>query len=345
MKAGTKNIIYSFGGFDMIKIGTRVSPDWLSRPKDLQFLKQIGVDVVDITLDICPGYKESGGRMSKEGVEQLVEALDKWGLKVERANSVNAYTRKTFLGEEGSDEEIDNLIANVEICGEYGFPVFGVQCFQATQIAKVGEHMHQWVEGRAGYKHLKVDLRDALDLPHAEGAPTHEELWERTLKIFEAVVPTAERSGTKIAMHGNDPPVPSIYGVPQILHDFKSFDRLFSEVPSPNSGMTFCVGTRYESGQDVFEGIRHFGEQGKIFHVHFRNVVGTIPENKGYAEVIPDDGDMNMFHVVRTLHEVGYDGAIDYDHIMKLATDGPEGREYMAFCVGQMKGFLQALAG
>ena len=47
----------------------------------------------------------------------------------------------------------------------------------------------------------------------------------------------------------------------------------------------------------------------------------------------------------RALHAIGYEGAIDYDHIMKLATDGPEGREYMAFCVGQMKGFLQALAG
>ena len=106
--------------------------------------------------------------------------------------------------------------------------------------------------------------------------------------------------------------------------------------------MTFCVGTRYESGEDVFEGIRRFGGQGRIFHVHFRNVRGTIPDTGGYEEVSPDLGDMNMFHVVRALHEAGFEGAIDYDHIMKLAGD-EEGRAYIALCVGQMHGFLQAL--
>ena len=83
------------------------------------------------------------------------------------------------------------------------------------------------------------------------------------------------------------------------------------------------VGTRYESGQNVFEGIRRFGEQNRLFHVHFRNVVGTIPENKGYMEVIPDAGDMNMYDVAKALYDVGYEGCIDYDHIMRLSTDGP----------------------
>ena len=53
----------------MMKIGTRISPDWLNRPNDLAFLKQIGVDCVDITLDICPGYSEAGGRANHEGLE------------------------------------------------------------------------------------------------------------------------------------------------------------------------------------------------------------------------------------------------------------------------------------
>ena len=39
----------------MIRIGTRISPDWLERPDDLKFLKQIGVDYVDITLDMVDG--------------------------------------------------------------------------------------------------------------------------------------------------------------------------------------------------------------------------------------------------------------------------------------------------
>ena len=58
--------------------------------------------------------------------------------------------------------------------------------------------------------------------------------------------------------------------------------------------------------------------------------------------MIPDLGDLNMFRVVRALHDAGFDGAIDYDHIMELSGDA-EGRAYIAFCVGQMHGFLQAL--
>ena len=86
-----------------------------------------------------------------------------------------------------------------------------------------------------------------------------------------------EGSKTRIAMHGNDPPLYQYLGSPQILCRFADFDRLFAEVPSKHNGITFCVGTRYESGEDVFAGIRHFGSQGKLFHVHFRNVRGTLP--------------------------------------------------------------------
>ena len=43
----------------MMRIGTRISADWIDRPNDLQFLKQIGVDYVDIVLDMVPGYKDS----------------------------------------------------------------------------------------------------------------------------------------------------------------------------------------------------------------------------------------------------------------------------------------------
>ncbi len=327
----------------MMRIGTRIDPDWLDRPEDLSFLKQIGVDCVDITLDICPGFTESGGRANREGLEQVAEAIDRAGLKIERANALNLFMKAIYLDQPGAERELDHLVHNVELCGEFKFPVVGVQCFQASQFTEFPESFYHWVEGRGGYRHLKVDLSDALEGPPPPGAPTYEELWERTLRVYRTIVPAAERAGVKIAMHGNDPPVPSLYGVPQILYNFDALDRLLSEVPSPYSGLTFCVGTRYESGEDIYEGIRRFGGQGKIFHVHFRNVRGTIPANRSYEEVIPDAGDVDMARVAAALRDVGYDGVLDYDHIMKLGTDGPEGREYIAYCVGHTRGILQAL--
>ena len=52
----------------MMRIGTRVSPDWLDSPEDLRFLTQIGVDAVDITMDMVPGYIETGGAASRDGM-------------------------------------------------------------------------------------------------------------------------------------------------------------------------------------------------------------------------------------------------------------------------------------
>ncbi|MEC9293146.1 MAG: mannonate dehydratase, partial [Chloroflexota bacterium] len=138
-----------------------------------------------------------------------------------------------------------------------------------------------------------------------------------------------------------DPPVPKINGVPQVLYNFDAFEKLFSEVPSKNNCMTFCVGTRYESGEDIFEGIRRFGD--KIIHVHFRNVKGTIPVNGEYEEVMPDEGDLSMYRVAKALHDVHYQGVIDYDHLNRISTDSPQGREYMAYCVGHMRGILQSI--
>ena len=39
-----------------IRIGTRISKDWLNSPEDLKFLKQIGIDYASIVLDMVDGY-------------------------------------------------------------------------------------------------------------------------------------------------------------------------------------------------------------------------------------------------------------------------------------------------
>ena len=144
-------------------------------------------------------------------------------------------------------------------------------------------------------------------------------------------------------MHGNDPPLYDYLGNPQILCRFADFDRLFTEVPSEHNGITFCVGTRYESGEDVLAGIRHFGRQRKLFHVHFRNVRGTLSANRGYAEVFVDEGDLDMANVLRALSDVGYDGVIDFDHPMSITGDGPLPKPYISFAVGYMRGLLHGL--
>jgi mannonate dehydratase len=62
-----------------------------------------------------------------------------------------------------------------------------------------------------------------------------------------------------------------------------------------------------------------------------------------YEEVFLDEGDLDMRKVAQTLKDVGFDGAIDYDHVMKLTADQPAGRAYIAYCVGYMRAILQSL--
>ncbi len=325
----------------MMRIGTRISADWIDRPDDLRFIKQIGVDYVDIVLDMVPGFDGAGGRANRAGLEEVMSKLDDAGLKIERANTSGPDYINAFLGRPGGDREIENLQVNAELCGELGIPLFGIQCFQAATLHPFRDQLHSWVKGRGGYEHHKMRVKELHEMPLRDDAPTHEQVWEGTLNIYRCVMPIADRYNMKVGMHGNDPPVSKLNGVPQVMYDFDAFHRLFSEVPSPNNCMTFCVGTRYESGQDVFEGIKRFGD--KIAHVHFRNVRGTIPANGEYEEVMPDEGDLSMFRVAKALHDVGYEGVIDYDHINRITTDSPQGREYMAFCVGHMRGLLESL--
>ncbi len=328
----------------MIRIGARISPKWLEQPDDLALLRSIGVEFVDVEFGIFPGYDGSGGAPDRSAMGSVVDLLRGHGLRIERANYAKTEIAPHYLGRPDSGRVLDNLCRAVDLCGEFEIPVMGIQCFDAMVMLGhfVGEH--SWVPGRGGYRHLHIDVeRDLADSAPPADTPTRDELWSRTVDLYGAVLPEAESAGVKVATHGSDPPIATAAGIPQMLTSFADFDRLFTEAPSPNNGITFCVGTRYESGEDVFEGIRRFGSQGRIFHVHFRNVRGTIPAERAYSEVAPDEGDLNMLEVARALDAAGYDGVIDYDHVMKLPGDSPGGRDYIAFCIGHMQGLLAGI--
>jgi mannonate dehydratase len=328
-----------------IRIGTRISPAWLKseHDNDLRFLKQIGVDYVDITLDMVKGYAETGS-FTKAALQEFLDRLAVVGLRVERANSLGPFYLNAHLGRANGQREIDNLKQIGELLAQAEIPVYGIQACQATQHLRAARAGWSREQGRGGYSYPVFDqAKSQTPAPRPEYQVTADQLWKGLLNIYRQVLPVLEGSKTRLAMHGNDPPLPVHLGNPQILCRFADFDRLFAEVPSAHNGMTFCVGTRYESGQDVFEGIRHFGRQGKLFHVHFRNVRGTLPAQGRYAEVFVDDGDLDMAAVLRALHAVEYDGVIDYDHPVGISGDGPLAKQYIAYVVGYMKGLLHLL--
>lgn len=328
-----------------IRIGCRFDDRWLhsAGDVDLQFFKQIGVDYADINLHVVPGYLEHG-IFTKQALRSTIERLRAVGLKIERANTRAIHYMNAHLNRPEGQKEIDNLKRIGEMLADAEIPVFGVQACNANLHVDTSRAGWTTTQGRGGYTYHSFDVaRSRAEAPKAKYSVTSDQLWKGLLNIYRQVMPTVEGSKTVIAMHGNDPPLYQHLGLPQIICRFADFDRLFDEVPSQHSGITFCVGTRYESGEDVLAGIRHFAERGKLFHVHFRNVKETLPVQKGYSEVAVDEGDMDMAQVLQTLNEVGYEGVIDYDHPMHIVGDEPLPKQYIAFAVGYMRGLLQSL--
>ena len=67
--------------------------------------------------------------------------------------------------------------------------------------------------------------------------------------------------------------------------------------------------------------INNYGRKGRIFTVHMRNVRGSLATAGAFEETLLDDGDMNVFKLLKELKKVGFSGCINADHIPQLEGD------------------------
>ena len=169
---------------------------------------------------------------------------------------------------------------------------------------------------------LSFDYGKIKDLPPLpeEGAHPIDEMWNNVTYFLKAVVPVAKESNVRLALHPNDPPAPISRGSGQIMGSVEGWKRLVDIVPSPYSGITFDCGVTREMGQDPVEVCRYFGRKDCINHVHFRNVRMKVPREK-YTEVFPDEGEVNMFAVMKELLRLKYPRLIFPEHPRGLDAD------------------------
>ena len=301
----------------------------------LRFAAQVGADGFDIHDHLnIPGVAERG-YADADGVRALLARLRGWGLGVYRVAPPTP--ERYLLGQPGGDEEVDHLCRTLEALGAAGVPFMSMPLHLGVNPGYRGAVTRAH---RGGYRMHGFELA-AMRASLAERPPELdvdvEAHFERSVRLYERLLPIAERSDIRLILHPSDPPLPEAEFSP------RRWPRLLDAVPSERVGLLYCVGTRYESGVDIHTDIRAFGRRGKLFHVHFRNVRGTIPTTGGYEEVAVGDGDMNMAAVVRSLRAAGYDGGLQIDHLP--AYDGDTGFQGMAsaYAVGYLKALLAAL--
>lgn len=223
----------------------------------------------------------------------------------------------TIYGRPGRDEEIDKVRQSIRAAGRAGLPVIEYNFYAHRAVEGYYEE-----QGRAGTGYTAFDydrMKDLPPLPH-EGVHSLEEMWSNITYFLKAVVPVAVESGVRLALHPNDPPAPLSRGSGQIMATLAGWKRLVDIVPSPANGITYDCGVTRELGEDPVEVCRYFAKKKCINHAHFRNVVVRKPYEK-YAEVFPDEGQVDMFGVMKELVRQKYTGVIYPEHPRGLDAD------------------------
>lgn len=244
------------------------------------------------------------------------------------------------------DRDLDQVCRTIENVGRaglrgvnYNFCVLPHQRTESTY-------------GRGGSIYSTFDLSrfDNEQLSEA-GRVSREECFARAAYFLERVVPVAEEYRVQLASHLDDPPAPVLRGVERWNYPvFEGLKRFSELVDSPYHGFNFCCGTAAEGlddpGEELYDIVRYFGERRKLFNVHFRNIRGRLGH---FQEVWPDEGDVDMHRLARTLRDVEYPYMLMPDHAPGHPDDqtppGVSGRvcQAWAFQFGYIIAMIQAV--
>ncbi len=302
-------------------------------------IRQIGVTHV-ISGDARIPWEESH-------LKDVMDRMKENGLTL--GNLMIAGFKNAIYARPGRDEDIEKVIQSIRAAGKVGLPVVEYNWYAHRAMEGYFEET-----GRAGAGLTGFDYERMKNLPPLaeEGAHTLEEMWTNITYFLKAVVPEAEKAGVRLALHPNDPPAPLSRGSGQIMGTVEGWQRLIEIVDSPSNGITFDCGVTREMGRDPAEVCGYFGSRDRINHVHFRNVKVIKPYER-YTEVFIDEGEVNMFAVMKELVKQKYPRliypehprGIDYDREHPNFRPGyPGGGGYAAtaYNVGFTRAMLQA---
>lgn len=309
-----------------IKLSMIVSPD--PTEDELIFASQLGLQCVYTWVR---DYQCSAEYLT--GIRQRVEAhgLTLWNV----GNMTVGKSDKIHLNLPGRDAVIEQFKSFVRNLGRAGIHTTTF----TWEPDKVWSSPPAQSRG-APARH--VDMAEIRQRPFTHGrAYTREELWDNFAYFITRIIPVAEEAGVRLALHPNDPPTDeAMGGIPCLIHRFEDYERAYALANSPNLGMEFCCGCWLEGGAafgDMLEAIRHFTAQKRIFIVHFRNVTSTLPV---FTETFLDNGYMDMYTVMKTFVEAGYDGTMIFDHTPTFVGDFAKGAG-PGYALGYMRALME----
>jgi mannonate dehydratase len=248
----------------------------------------------------------------------------------------------------GQDDgtELEAMKRLITTMGELEIPVLCYNFMPATDWGRTTLDAPE----RGGAKVTKFDIQDVDQVvvpghkpSSAQAGPTIDTidastLWDNLQQMLDQLLPVAENAGVKLAMHPDDPPLPTLLGKARIMNSVENFQRLVQLYDSPNNGICFCQGNFVAMGADIPQAIGQLGPH--IHYVHFRDVWGSA---ECFTETFHDNGPTDMVAAIKAYREAGFDGPIRPDHVPQLA--GEDNGEPGYTMLGRLYayGYIQAL--
>ena len=331
----------------MIKIGLRFND--VSDPA-LQRAAQIGAHGGPIGFQSIPGAMD--GTPDAAALRQIKNRFESWGLELAGMELGRPQFAGVLHGDaERARPELARLVTTLEVLGDLGLPLvnIGFSVARADLVPRLWPGYSSDPNGRAGTQRRTFDASRLADADNVTwGTPnaakpgvlvTRDEHLRRMDVLMDAILPVAERHSLRLAFHPNDPPLSIYRGVEQPFINPNGLDELLTRYSSPSVGLLYCMGTMYESGADMTEGLRRFGARGKLFCLHFRNVIGKVPN---FQEVFPDEGNHDPVEHIRLLHAIDYSGFLLPDHYPGILGDDSTHELAETWCVAYFRALIQA---
>lgn len=312
---------------------------WFGKKHDTVSLDKIR-QVPYVSGIISTLYEKPAGEVwHRYEIKALKETIKQSNLSLMGIESLNVHESiKAGLSER--DKYIENYIKTLIALGEEGIhlvvynfmPVFDwirstlaysrpdgttVLFYDHEQIQNLGpEKLFDWLQRQAkgfllpGWEPER--MARIYELMDYYQHSSEEDLFTNLSYFLGAILPTCEKYDIKLALHPDDPPW-SMFGIPRIVTNAENLRRIVTGNPSPSNGLTICTGSLGVNPENnVLTIIHEFHTY--INFVHVRNVRFIGPGKFEEAAHISNDGDLDIYKIMKTLYDYGYDGSMRPDH-------------------------------
>ncbi len=320
-------------------LGTQITP---RDDADYRVWAQLGVQ------HVCVDPPGNPHHWALDELERHREHIESFGLVLDmvqlplssRAIEEGPSPNILLAREPERQREIDSICALIERLARAGIPAAKYN-LNIIGIPRTENEAGRGGSRNAAFRWSKAD-HDAP--PGLAGVVDEQENWARIDHFLRYVVPVATTAKVRLACHPHDPYTPPGYrGVTRVLGTVEGLKRFVTMHESPYHGLNFCQGTVGEMlespREEIGPVIRWFGERGKLFNVHFRNIRG---KRLDFMEVFPDEGSMDMAASLRIYRDVGYQYMLMPDHVPHIDGGDPSGTAF-AFCYGYIRGLMDAI--